>query len=183
MFLKKTGGKTEVVNEPVASTLEVPDNRRQIEEAGRIAEKLGTSRAPVLVAKMELWLAENKIPVYDPVAVAQYMHKQYPRGWTWYPMTEVIGHTIREITKSETFGADWDNIQYPLELPLEALLLLEAATDACPGTLGYVASPRLGISGDPFLALVVPPLRAWIVAGWDEPGFEVKLRQPRVRRE
>lgn len=142
-----------------------------------LAKKLGVKCK--MLSKLEKFLHEHAIQIYDLAAVEKYMDKK--GEWCWYPLrakdcVETKDHVWR-ITRSTphkypgSYGYQ-DNHQYDKPVPFPVLLTVKAIHDHFgEDALFLVAAPAQ--HPDPFLGVMQRSNfgRLFVVERWDEPSF------------
>ena len=138
-------------------------------------------------AEMLTVLNSLGIKVYDFDKVDNYLYRQCLRKgsryrWVWKPVNGKFLTFVKESHQAwverPKVGLIADNL-YPNTVPIQALEVMESVLTRMPDAKFMVTDAAIV---DPFLAVTSEHLlqagKIWIIAQWDEPGFDAEPESP-----
>jgi hypothetical protein len=148
----------------------------EINEYTKVALDLGMETdAAILNLRLEKFLKEENIHVYDEHQVIPFLDQKLGNDWVWRGLrmkdARELGGWFIESTKNnrKVYFGEEDEV-YRGAVPLPVLLTAKKIQDAFPDVYFYVSDPKEG-DGDPFLMVTGQKIGQYIVERWNEPNF------------
>lgn len=153
---------------PKGELLVVDESEQKlIDEYEETARRIGYEPNGLMEKRLKLFLAENKIPIYDFQHVSRYMDQvaeAQGKRWGWVPMRSKDLNCHSRAINSRV---------YKEIIPIEVLKTVETILSRFPEAHFFVT---LIVSyPDPFIAVSIDNSELMVFAHWDEPAFTIVL--------